>query len=349
MPGRGRGRTRGGPSSELDEREAVEEGGAVGGVFDMEEERSEPTIADLANLLRAHIGHQKAKEDHWTKENAKQQQKFEELEQQFRLFKRESQPETTPAAPQTSPVRPTQPPDPGVAASPQHSQSGDLYSQSYVSHAPKLQKLSEEDDIEHFLITFERIASACRWPRTDWAFHLIPLLTGKARSAFVHMDVDLSMNYDQVKLAVLQKYDINSETYRQRFRLLQVEPEETPKELYIRLKELYVKWVQPNGKTVEQINEIMILEQYLRMLSPELQIWIKEHNPKTAKEAAELADVFVAARRKNSWAFQSWKKDSRQQSSTQPVSAVDEGEVGEDDNPGPGAHEDFATQTEDLV
>ncbi|PWA19683.1 hypothetical protein CCH79_00007086, partial [Gambusia affinis] len=68
----------------------------------------------------------------------------------------------------------------------------------------------------------------------------------KARSAFVHMDVDVSMNYDQVKLAVLQKYDINSETYRQRFRSLQVEPEETPKELYIRLKELYVKWVQPN-------------------------------------------------------------------------------------------------------
>ncbi|XP_023182633.1 uncharacterized protein LOC111606305 [Xiphophorus maculatus] len=322
MPGKGRGRTRGEPGSELDERVAVEEGGAVGGVFDMEEESGEPTLADLANLLRAHMGHQKAKEDHWTRETAKQQQKFDELQQQFRLFKRESQSETTPTAPQTSPVRPTQPPDPGVAASPQHSQSGDLYSQGYVSHAPKLQKLSEEDDIEHFLITFERIASACRWPKTDWAFHLIPLLTGKARSAFVHMDVDLSMNYDQVKLAVLQKYDINSETYWQRFRLLQVEPEETPKELYIRLKELYIKWVQTNGKTVEQINEIMILEQYLRMLSPELQVWIKEHNPKTAKEAAELADVFVAARRRNSWAFQSWKKDGCHQSPAQPVSAV---------------------------
>ncbi|XP_047231927.1 zinc finger and SCAN domain-containing protein 12-like [Girardinichthys multiradiatus] len=167
------------------------------------------------------------------------------------------------------------------------------------------------------------MASACRWPRTYWAFHLIPLLTGKARSAFVHMDVDLSMIYDQVKLAILQKYEINSETYRQRFRSLQVEPEETPKELYIRLKELYSKWVQPNGKTLEQINEIIILEQYLRMLSSELQVWIKEHNPKTAKKAAELADVFVAARRRNlSWPFQSWKKDGCKQSSAQQVSAV---------------------------
>ncbi|XP_038159597.1 uncharacterized protein LOC119795516 isoform X2 [Cyprinodon tularosa] len=328
MPGRGRGRTRG-PSSEPDEKETAEENGAVGGVCDIEE-GSEPTLTDLANLLRAHIGQQKAKEDYWIREAAKQDQKFEELEKQFSLLKRETQQQTPP------PLWPTQQPDPGIAASQQHGVSGELlYAHSQVSKTPKLQKLSE-DDIEHFLITFERMASACQWPRTDWAFHLIPLLTGKARSAFVHMDVDSSMNYDQVKLAILQKYDINSETYRQRFRSLQVEPEETPKELYTRLKELYGKWVQPKGKTVEQINEIMILEQYLRMLSPELQVWIKEHNPKTAKEAAELADVFVAARRKNSsWALQSWKKDDHRQPLAQQVSAVDEGEAGEDDDVGP--------------
>lgn len=45
----------------------------------------------------------------------------------------------------------------------------------------KLLKLTDEDDIEHFVIAFERIATACRWPRADWSFHLIALLTGKAR------------------------------------------------------------------------------------------------------------------------------------------------------------------------
>ncbi|KAJ8377032.1 hypothetical protein SKAU_G00076120 [Synaphobranchus kaupii] len=50
------------------------------------------------------------------------------------------------------------------------------------------------------------------------------------------------------------------------------------------------------------------------MLSPELQVWVKEHDPRTA-----LADVFVAARCKNqSWAYKPWKatKDSQK-----PVSA----------------------------
>ncbi len=30
-------------------------------------------------------------------------------------------------------------------------------------------------------------------------------------------------------------------------------------------------WIQPKGKTIQEIGEIIILEQYLRMLSPELQ------------------------------------------------------------------------------
>ena len=116
------------------------------------------------------------------------------------------------------------------------------------------------------------------------------------------MDVDDSLEYGNVKTAILQKYDINPETYRQRFRSLDVDPGESPKELYVRLKELYCKWTQPKSKTVQEIGEIVIMEQYLRMLSPELQIWIKEHNPGSAAEAATFADVFVAARKKN----QSW-------------------------------------------
>ncbi|KAG1926090.1 gag-pol fusion protein [Pimephales promelas] len=124
----------------------------------------------------------------------------------------------------------------------------------------------------------------------------VPLLTGKARSAYVHMDIEETLDYDQIKSAILSKYAINPETYRQRFRSLEIEPDETPKELYVRLKELYEKWVQPKGKTVEAVAEVIILEQYSRMLSPELQVWVREHNPSSAVEAASLADVFVAAR-----------------------------------------------------
>lgn len=59
---------------------------------------------------------------------------------------------------------------------------------------------------------------------------------------------------------------------------------------------------------MNEIGKIMVLEQYLRMLSPERQVWIREHNPVMAVEAADLAVVFVAARRKKQpWSFTGWK------------------------------------------
>lgn len=51
-----------------------------------------------------------------------------------------------------------------------------------------------------------------------------------------------------------------------------------------------------------------MLEQYFRMVSPELQVWIKEYDPESTAEVAMLADVFVAARNKNQpWTYTAWK------------------------------------------
>ncbi len=42
----------------------------------------------------------------------------------------------------------------------------------------------------------------------------------------------------------------------------------------------------PQNWTKEDIGEVIVLEQFLRMLAPDLQIWIKERDPKTATEPA---------------------------------------------------------------
>ncbi|XP_072246328.1 uncharacterized protein nfic isoform X1 [Leuresthes tenuis] len=273
------------------------------------EDVREPTLTDVAGILRGFMGQQEAREVKLKHEFTRQDQRFKALQHQFQLLQMEVQARTSPFP---GPIAA----DPDLqetsdennhwqaeaSSQPDNIRANPPSGQLPVCHEPKLQKLTSEDDIEHFLVTFERIAAACRWPQTDWVFRLIPLLTGKARGAYVNMDVDESLDYNEVKKAILGKYDFNPETYRQRFRSLYVQPGESPKELYVRLKELYGKWIQPKGKTVQEIGEMIILEQYLRLLSPELQVWIKEHNPKNAAEAASFADMFVAARRKG----QSW-------------------------------------------
>lgn len=120
----------------------------------------------------------------------------------------------------------------------------------------KLQKLSEEDDIEHYFTTFKRITEVCRWLREDWAIRLIPLLTGKA------LDVMDAREYAHVKEAILAKYSINQKNYRQRFHAMEVLGDKIPKEVYVCLKDMYQKWVRLAGKTKQQIGEMVILEQF---------------------------------------------------------------------------------------
>ncbi|XP_047218926.1 uncharacterized protein LOC124866918 [Girardinichthys multiradiatus] len=213
------------------------------------EDDKEPTLRDLTGILQAFMGQQEAREVKLNQECEIQGQRFKALKHQFQLLQMEVQARTSPL-PEPSSTNPETREDDyevvqraQVISAPVNISSG----QSQFSLEPKLQKLTSEDDIEHFLVTFERIAAACRWPKADWVFRLIPLLTGKARSAYVHMDVDETLNYDNVKTAILKKYDINPETYRQRFCSLYVYPDESPKELYVRLKELFGKWILPRG------------------------------------------------------------------------------------------------------
>ncbi|XP_057188949.1 uncharacterized protein LOC130553809 isoform X1 [Triplophysa rosa] len=85
--------------------------------------------------------------------------------------------------------------------------------------------------------------------------------------------------------------------------------------------------------------EVIILEQFLRMLAPDLQVWIKERDPSSAAEAATLADTFVAARRKTQpWTFKWWKqsKDSTKPHYSSPAIVRANGEDAQKERTDPG-------------
>ena len=105
----------------------------------------------------------------------------------------------------------------------------------------KLTKLGEGDDIEVYLTTFERIMEAHEVRRERWLYQLAPQLTGKAQQAYAALPPDEAKNYDAVKTAILHRFNINEETYRQRFRTLKPKDEESPKELMTRLRDLALR------------------------------------------------------------------------------------------------------------
>ena len=61
-----------------------------------------------------------------------------------------------------------------------------------------------------------------------WPFSLAPQLTGKAQQAYAVLSPDDAEDYERVKSAILRCYNINEETYRQRFRCSKPKEEEAP-------------------------------------------------------------------------------------------------------------------------
>ncbi|KAL4008578.1 hypothetical protein ACER0C_002430 [Sarotherodon galilaeus] len=285
--------TRGGrkPGQEEQPDEGV---GALSELEAMAATSPEDKLEELTGLVKSLMRSQAARDQKWEKDLSRQEQRWKGMQHQFQQIQLQVNTVIDKPDPPEAPAHPT------TSEEQEHGFNGEdipVTSGSRSLIVPKLFPLSTEDDIEHFLTTFERMANVCRWPRDEWAFRLVPLLTGKARTAYILMDLTDSENYDKVKEAILAKYEIIADTYRRCFRSLNVEPGETPRELYVRLKDLFSRWIKPEKSTVEEISEQIILEQFLRMVNPELEIWIREHDPKTAKEAASLAEVFTSARK----------------------------------------------------
>lgn len=112
------------------------------------------------------------------------------------------------------------------------------------------------------------------------------------------------MDYDSFKQVILKKYEISAETCRLRFHALDTPTDEMPVELYVRLKDLFSKWVRFDTTTKTDIMETLVLEQYMRVLFPEIRTWVKERNPVTAAEAASLVEAYIAARKGSSGMLQ---------------------------------------------
>lgn len=116
------------------------------------------------------------------------------------------------------------------------------------------------EDIENYLLRFERMARTWQWPEGEWACRPVPLLTGKALAAYIAMDEERFHIYPDLKEALLLKFDISAETHGQRFRAATAPTGELPTETYHHLTGLYRRWIRLDQMTKEQIGEAIVLE-----------------------------------------------------------------------------------------
>ena len=160
----------------------------------------------------------------------------------------------------------------------------------------KLTRLTEADDVEAYLTTFEPLMQLGHIAEESWTLRLAPQLTEKAQQAYAALSATDATDYRKVKEVILRRYEISEETYRQRFRSERRKAGEAYGELAARLHDLVRKWMS-ECETVEAVLEKLVVEHLSYTMPTDLRIWVAERKPADGAEAGRLADDYTQARR----------------------------------------------------
>ena len=170
---------------------------------------------------------------------------------------------------------------------------------SVKAGVPKIPPFDEtKDEIDSFLRRFERYALSMKWDKSMWATHLSALLKGRALDVFSLMPVRQASNYDELKAALLRRYDMTEDGFKRKFRACRPEVGESFSQFSVRLASYLTRWIEMSKipQTFDDLFDLILRDQLLHVCNYDLLVFLKQNVRKTAEELCTLADQFREAR-----------------------------------------------------
>ena len=100
------------------------------------------------------------------------------------------------------------------------------------------------DKLDAYLERFERYAQGEKWVKGDYAIRLSALLKGRSLDIFSRLPQEQALDYDKLKKALLENYQMTEDGNRIRFRTCKPEKQETPTQFASRCKGYFENWVK---------------------------------------------------------------------------------------------------------
>ena len=132
-----------------------------------------------------------------------------------------------------------------------------------------------------------------KWEEGTWASRLSTCLKGRALQLYNALEDDEARNYQALKKALLQRFNLTAEAYRRRLRNCKRLSGELSHQFVVRLNLYLRRWVEMAEKnwTVDDLADLIVMEQLMSSLRPEVVTFVQEHQPKTTQEAANWIRV----------------------------------------------------------
>ncbi|XP_073470456.1 LOW QUALITY PROTEIN: uncharacterized protein [Aquarana catesbeiana] len=166
-----------------------------------------------------------------------------------------------------------------------------------VIPAAKFPVMEKDSDIDLYLLSFEKTCRQYHLPPAQWARYLTPGLRGKALDAYVELSEEQCDDYEALKAAIIQKFQLTPEVYRKRFRSLQKGPGDSYMHVVGRLRTTFRQWTKGlKADSFESLEDLMIEDQLLHICPTDVRQFVLERKPTSAKAAAELADTYIHSR-----------------------------------------------------
>lgn len=151
-----------------------------------------------------------------------------------------------------------------------------------------------ESEVDNYFGAFERVATLLKWPKDVWTLMLQCRFVGKAMEVFSTLSLTDSLQYEIVKNAVLQAYELVPEAYRQKFRNHRRQDNQTFVEFAREKGMMFDKWCTSNKvSSFAALRELMLLEDFKRCLPERIVIYLNEQKTTDLSTAAVLADEFA--------------------------------------------------------
>ena len=161
--------------------------------------------------------------------------------------------------------------------------------------SPKIPAFNEgKDEMDSYLLRFERYATAQKWEPDIWATGLSALLQGKALDVYALMPKEDALNYDKLKVALLKRYELTEEGFKRKYKKCRPENGETFQQFTTRMKIYFT--MASIEKSYEGLQDLILREQLTFICNRDLELFLREQEPKSLEQASKLADQYKEAR-----------------------------------------------------